>query len=238
VLLAALAACAPSASPPAPTPSVAALAIAESAYAGLRELRDRIDVATASGRSVATDGTPLGALRLRHDSLRERVAASLAAVDSAALRGDDARALGVMRRALAQDLGSVAASAPAECVIPAGCEGSADCAYDAGAIAAAPNGLDSLRARLYACYGWTQSHLVLGTDTLDRLSILGALGRTDGSGERRRLFLALEPAWRSVNGDGSPASPYRQLIALEVKARGTAEWPAAAQARGAGVGPA
>ena len=51
--------------------------------------------------------------------------------------------------------------------------------------AATPNGLDSLRARLYACYGWAQSHVVAEGDTLDRLSILGALGRTESPAERR-----------------------------------------------------
>jgi hypothetical protein len=42
--------------------------------------------------------------------------------------------------------------------------------------------------------------------------------------------------WRSVNGDNDPASPYRQLIALETKER-RSESPAAEQARAAGVPP-
>jgi hypothetical protein len=70
-----------------------------------------------------------------------------------------------------------------------------------------------LRSRIYACYGWAQSHVVLDGDTLDRLSIFGALGREDDASRRKRLFLALEPVWRSVNGDNRPDSPYRQLIA-------------------------
>ncbi len=98
-----------------------------------------------------------------------------------------------------------------------------DCVYDPPAIAAAPRGLDSLRGRIYACYGWAQSNVVLEGDTTDRLSILGALGRTDDPVRRRQLFLALEPVWRSMNGDGGPSSPYRQLIGLEVKRGGSAE---------------
>ena len=43
--------------------------------------------------------------------------------------------------------------------------------------------------------------------------------------------------WRSVNGDGGRASPYRRLIALEVEARGAGEPPTAAQARASGVPP-
>jgi hypothetical protein len=171
---------------------------------------------------------------LAHNAVRHQLAGSLAAVDSAALRGDDARALGIMRRSLAQDLGAVTA--------PVTSQGAANqtepvCDYDAGAVAAAPNGLDSLRKRLYTCYGWTQSHLVVDGDTLDRLSILGALGRTESPELRRKLFLALEPVWRSVNRDNQPASPYRLLIAREVKERGNAEPAAAEQARASGVPP-
>jgi hypothetical protein len=79
--------------------------------------------------------------------------------------------------------------------------------------------------------------VVIGGDTTDRLSILGALGRTDDPAERRRLFLSLEPVWRSVNGHNDDASPYRQLIALEVRERPDGESPAAKQARLSGVPP-
>ena len=83
-----------------------------------------------------------------------------------------------------------------------------------------------------------QSHVVLGADTLDRLSILGALGSTDDAARRRALFLALEPVWRSINGDGGPGSPYRRLIALDGRGpRREREPPAAAQARATGVPP-
>jgi hypothetical protein len=222
-----------SAPPAPPLPARATLAAAESAYAALRDLRDHIDVTQSAGGRAAA-GASLAALMLRHDSLRERVAGRLAALDSTALTGEDARALGVMRRALANDLGPLSAtglpdadSAPRR----------PDCAYDAGAIAALPNGLDWLRLRLYACYGWAQSHVVLGADTLDRLSILGMLARTDDPARRRELFLSLQPVWRSINAAGAPASPYRRLIALEAKARQGGESPEAEQARGAGVPP-
>ncbi len=237
---AAVAACA--SSPGSPSPAAGRLGAAESLYGGLRDLRDRIDVATAAGRTES-DGTPLGALAVRHDSLRAQLSIRLQAVDSAALRGDDARALGIMRRTLARDLGPVApggSAAGASGVIASagtGAGGPPDCAYDAPAIAALPNGLDSLRARLYACYGWAQSHVVAGADTLDRLTIFDALAQTEDAGRRRELFLALEPVWRSVNADGGPSSPYRRLIALEVKARGSGELPAAGQARASGLPP-
>ncbi|MEP7226743.1 MAG: hypothetical protein ABI785_05240 [Gemmatimonadales bacterium] len=229
VLLLILAACA---SPPGPTTPVrASLTAAESLYADLRTIRDRIDVNIEAGR---TDTTPLSVLILGHNALRKDLARRLAAVDSASLTGDDSRALGIMRRTLVRDLGPV----PTSTAPQAAAAGSPPaCDYDAGAVAAAPNGLDSLRRRLYACYGWAQSHLTMDGEILDRLSILGALGRTEGSDARRKLFLSLEPVWRSVNRDNQPASPYRLLIAREVKERGRAEPPAAEQARASGVRP-
>ena len=203
----------------------------ESLYADLRALRDRIDVGKETGRTGATDAR---ALMLAHDALRQQVAARLAAVDSSALSGQDARALGIMRRTLTRDLtpavGPLAAA-------PISSESQPDCGYDARLVAAAPKGLDSLRERIYACYGWSQSHVLLQGDTLDRLTILGDLGRTDDSTRRRQLFLALDPVWRSMNGDGGPDSPYRQLIARTVKERKGAEPPAAEQARASGVPP-
>jgi hypothetical protein len=151
------------------------------------------------------------------------VSRRLGGIDSASLRPDDARALGIMRRTLGRDLDSLPRPSPA---VAKAVLARPDCAYDAAAIVRTGNGLDSLRGRLYACYGWAQSHLILDRDTLDRLSIFGALGREDDPSRRRRLFLALEPVWRTVNDDNGPGSPYRQLIAGEPGA-----------ARGSGVQP-
>jgi hypothetical protein len=207
-----------------------ALAIAESVYGDLRAVRDRIDVDLASGLTGVTDARPFAALVDAHNGLRAELSRRLAPIDSTSLPPDDARALGIMRRALGRDLDSLlppsAAAANVAVTRP-------DCTYDALAI----NGLDSLRRRIYACYGWSQSHLVLDRDTLDRLSILGALSREDDASRRRRLFLALGPVWHTVNADNGPGSPYRRLIAREVKERGSAEPAAAAQARASGVPP-
>jgi hypothetical protein len=220
---------------PAAAPAAARtrLAAAESTYAAARDLRDRIDVALAVGRRSAPDGSPLTDVLPRYDSLRARLEARLAAVDSAALGGEDARALGVMRRTLARDLGAV--------VLPTGAPGPAaqrpDCKYEPAALADRIHGLDSLRARMYACYGWAQSHVAVGGDTLDRLTILGELGHTRDAARRRARFLALAPVWRSIDGDGGAGSPYRRLIALETEARGSGEPATAVQARASGVPP-
>ncbi len=225
-----LAAC--SAPPPSPSAPVGALAAAESLYLDLRDARDRLDVAGSAGRATATDGTPLPTLARRHNELRRALVTRLEAVDSAALAGDDARAFGTMRVALGRALTALTDSAGS---LPT--QRRPDCRYDVAAIAAQRNGLDSLRARLYACYGWAQSHVAVGTDTMDRLSVLGALGRTEDPGERRRLFLSLEPVWRSVNAGNDADSPYRTLLALQVKELRGREPAAARQARRSGVPP-
>jgi hypothetical protein len=209
-----------------------ALATAESVYADLRAIRDRIDVDLASGLTGVTDATPFGASVLAHNALRAEVGWRLDGIDSTSLRPDDARALGVMRRTLGRDLDSV--SQPAAGATDAAMTPPA-CVYDARVIA--DSGLDSLRRRIYACYGWSQSHLVLDGDTLDRLSIFGALGREDDSGRRRRLFLALAPVWRTVNGANGPGSPYRQLIAGEAKERSRPRNHPVEQAGSSGVAP-
>lgn len=227
-----LAACS---SPPSPAPAPAGvLAAAESLYLDLRDLRDRIGVAGSAGRTAASDGTPVAVLARRHNELRGALVTRLGTIDSSALAGDDARAFGTIRVALGRDLTALAESASAGSPPT---QRRPDCEYDPAAIAATRNGLDSLRGRLYACYGWAQSHVVGGGDTMDRLSVLGALGRTEDPAERRRLFLSLEPVWRSVNAGNGADSPYRRLIALQVKERPSGELPAARQARLSGVPP-
>ena len=217
--------CGRPAAPPGPSP--ATLAAAESLYLDTRDLRDRFDVLDASGADKAPDGTTRALLVRRYDSLRPRLATRLAGVDSTSLGADDARALGMMRRTLARDLDE----APAPDTT--GTATAPDCAYDPRTVDAA----DSLRARIYACYGWTQAHLLTDGDTVDRLTLLGGLGRSEDPEQRRREFLALAPVWRSMNGENDAGSPYRRLITLEAARSRGRELPAEAQARATGIEP-
>jgi hypothetical protein len=160
------------------------------------------------------------------------VAARLAGLDSSQLGEEDRRAFGFMRRTLERDIDSLTAPT----AVAVGSTGPPDCSYDPRAIAALPKGLDSLRTRLYACYAWSQSHVVVGDDTLDRLTILGALGRNADPNQRRQLFFALDPVWRSINRDNGPLSPYRVLIAGERKQQ-KGRLASLTQASAAGVPP-
>jgi hypothetical protein len=197
-----------------PGPTGAALAAAESVYADLRDLRDVLDVAAGAGRSSANDSRPFNFYIDHHNELRRQLARRLGQIDSSSLAANDARAFGVMRLTLARDLDSLP---PSDAISAPGSLRPPDCGYDAARIGGAAHGLDSLRQRLYACYGWAQSHVLVDGDTLDRLTVLGSLGKIDDRARRQRLFLSLQPVWQSVNGRNETGSPYRRLIALEAR---------------------
>jgi hypothetical protein len=229
---AALAACAPRATAP---PS-ARFAAAEDAFARVRALRDRIDVTEARGAKADVDGTPLAVLDRRYAATRDTLVRLLAAA-----AGDDAhgagtvadegrRALAMMRVALGRDL---TPRLPDE----GGAGDRPPCEYDAAALAAGPGGRVALAARIYDCYGRAARHVEVDGRVLDRLTILGLLGRTTGVPERRRLFEALAPVWRSVNGDGGASSPYRQLARLTAQAWRAEGSPSARRARDVGIPP-
>src|SRR5829696_3318951 len=110
-LLTASAACGGRAPSPTPAPAspaasaAPALARAESLYADLHNLRDRMAVTSATGRPESPDGVPLATLAGRSTELRRTLLAQLAAIDSAPLAGDDRRALATMRRTLDAGMG-------------------------------------------------------------------------------------------------------------------------------------
>ena len=61
-------------------------------------------------------------------------------------------------------------------------------------------------------YAATADALAVGNEMLSRPQVLARLGSEPDPAVRRRLFLALAPLWRVVNGDGEGGSPYRVLI--------------------------
>jgi hypothetical protein len=168
----------------------------ESAFADLAEIKSQITVTEARGASANLAGVSLRDLRTRYDAARDRTASLLPAVSPPGGE-EDQRALATMRRVLDQK--------PSE---PLPWAGAAD--------ATGPEGLEALRSRTYSCYGRIAHALSFDGETVDRLTLLARLGETPDPAVRRRLFLALEPLWRTVNADGGAASPYRRLIALTV----------------------
>ena len=187
--------CAPAA--PSLNPAPTALGRAESLYAVVRTLKDRLDIATFRARAESVT-----VLHSRYLAERTTLARSLA-IDSLALDDSvDRRALRVMRRTFAADLADI--PEPDGAVPP----DSARCDYDPRSIAVA----DSLEVRLYACYGEATQSIVVDGERLGRLTVLGLLGTTSDPEKRRRLFHGLDRVWRSVNGGNDSGSPYRELL--------------------------
>jgi len=192
-------------------PTPAALSRAESAYAAVRTLKDRMDIATLR---VLPESA--AALRPRYLAGRAGLVRALA-IDSLALRDTtDRRALATMRRTLAEELTDL--PQPPGGTTPAD---SGRCGYDPRALADA----DSLQARLYDCYGTATRDIVVDGARLDRLTVLGLLGVTADSAARRRLFLGLDRVWRSVNGADDDASPWRELLRRRARQWGAGRGP-------------
>ncbi len=194
-LLLGLGGCAPSA--PSHTPAPTALSRAESLYAEVRTLKDRLDITALRARSESTAVLHPLYLEARQDLARRLAIDSLSLPDSV-----DRRALRVMWQTFDADLADIpgpAGAAPPD---------SAQCDYDPHSIAEA----DSLEARLYACYGEATQNIVVDGERLGRLTVLGLLGTTGEPAKRRRLFYGLDRVWRSVNGDNDSGSPYRELL--------------------------
>jgi hypothetical protein len=174
------------------------LAPVEGDFGRLRGAKDEADIAVERRGSAWAVGRRLPR---EYETLRASVATRLAALPPQR-DAQDQRAVEVMRRALENDLPARLSEATADI-------DATPCGGDVASMA-----WDSLRSHLYRCFGEAARSLPVGGETLDRLSVLGRLGDADDPAERRRLFMALEPVWRAVDGDAGPRSPYRQLMRL------------------------
>lgn len=86
-----------------------------------------------------------------------------------------------------------------------------------------------------ACFQQAANRIVVDGDTLNRLGILGLLARVTDAERRRRLFLALGPVWRSINGDNTPESPYRRMLVAYAAAWAASVSPVETKAPAFGV---
>ena len=183
----------------------------EREFLKLRDLRDDIDIAEARGVDTTLAGEPVDSLRFRYALARARFAVSLDRVDTTILSVVDRRAVTTMRKALAVWLPEPPST---DATTPATPERSCDAS---SVESVAKEGYDALSAWMYRCYGQAARRIIVDGDTLDRLTILELLRTTDDSVRRRRLFMALEPVWHSVNGDNAPNSAYRRFIQLSAE---------------------
>ena len=207
--------------PYAATPSP--LGTLESEFLRTRSLADQIDVARAQGKQA-------GGLEPWYRDARSRLLSALARTDSTRLGEEDRRALRAIRATTASSLGENPApavgDAPSEQV---------DCGYDAGALLQS-RGPSVLGDRIMACYGKAASHIPWDGKVIDRLTVFALLGETEEA-RRERLWLTLDPVWRSVNGDGGAASPWRVLLRARAEQWRQDAMPHVARARALGVDP-
>ncbi len=202
-----LSACAPAAQPV--SPARGPLAGVERDYQAARFWDDRIRLAESLGADSTLEGIPVAAAR---DSLQATSGSFRARLtESSALRltaGDSSARATLAASALAAAPKTTGNTASSDTTSTSTCE------YEAAAVAARPDGLRRLTDIVFGCYGNAARVIVVAGDTLNRLGILGLLGRTEDPRQRERLWRALEPVWRSVNGDNGVHSPYRELLRL------------------------
>jgi hypothetical protein len=197
----------------------------EQAFLETRALADKIDVARAKGLQT-------GGFDNWYRESRSRLLSQLAVADSAGLNAEDRRALRTIREVTTSQLTEHPAPAVEDTDV-----GETACQYDPAALLRQPEGAEALERRILACYGRVATRIPYGTRVLDRLSIFALLGETEDRAERQRLFLALEPVWRSVNGDGSDGSPWRMLLRQRAQAWAQGKLPHVERARARGVEP-
>ncbi len=211
------------------TTPASGLGAVERTWLEYRDVRDRLGITRNLGATVSPRGVPVDSLVARSGRLERRLDSMVATVPADRLGPADARAF----RFLQSELHRLEAESRER---PEPTSETVDCA-DPFPAALRNADLERLTARTFDCYGAAARRIVVGADTLDRLAILGRLGRTGDSAARRRLFLALAPIWRSVNGDDGSGSPYRRMVELRRNAWAATGSPMAARARGLGVDP-
>jgi hypothetical protein len=198
----------------------------EARFLVLRDAHDAHEVAAARGQGSSAVETALA-------SALDAVRAGLATIaEEGTAVDEDRRAVADMRRAVAEIEAGRAAVPIARSIDRQACA-------DEDAWAAAEEaGLDALTEHLVTCYSAEQAAVRVGTETMSRLDVLARLGREPEGTERRRLFMALEPVWRSIDGDGGRSSPYRRRLALSAERWSSGTSPIAENAVALGIEPA
>jgi hypothetical protein len=208
------------------------IAEAETLFADAWEAHNRAEIA-----AIVRADAPAEVARARERERTALSAASDAVEDLDALPAggrdpDDRRAIEAMR----ETLGLLASGDPALAVAVETSPGGVADDRPAEAVLET-DGLAALLLRTTAAYAAAAEAVDLDGGTLDRVDVLARLATEPDARMRRRLFLALEPVWRSVDGDGGPASPYRVALRARAEAWRRDGSPVDANARALGIDP-
>jgi hypothetical protein len=180
-------------------PASTDVAAAEVLYANLNDAASVV-ATIDSGLFKSYEGKDRATWQAQYLALRKEVASHLAQIRTQGLSSADARAIAVMKKALEsmpEDGGSSLA--------PSGhCEDARQASIEYAAI----------RHALYACFDEYGNNIDFEGKKLTRVSGLEMLGSIPEPERRKRLFLAFNPLWQSINGKDEPSSPYRRMIAM------------------------
>jgi hypothetical protein len=193
------------------------IAAVEQSFADLLAAYGDLVVARARGGPVDPAAGSTTALVRRYRARRREVGTRLESLVS--------RARGADIRALANMAGVVAELDAAEPTPGVGANGDS-----AGAPAVVRE-----RAAVSRRYGAAATAVRIGSETIDRLTLLGRLASEPDEDRRRELFLALAAVWRMVDGDGRDRSPYRHMLAASAARWDLDGSPIEANARALGL---
>ena len=196
----------------------------ESDFLRTRSLADQIDVARSRGK-------PTAGYEPWYRESRAKLLNTLAQTDSNRLSSEDRKALHAIRKVTFESLKE--SPAPAVSDAP---DAQANCGYDPAALLTS-GGSAGLGDRIMTCYGRAASNIPWDGKVIDRLTVFALLGETRDRATRERLWLQLDPVWRSVNGDDGPRSPWRVLLAAHAERWKTSGLPHVERARALGVPP-
>ena len=201
------------------------LAAAEQVYADWVDASYAV-LTIAAGPQAEVDGRDRAAWEVVLHERQLQLGRELGALAGLHFTAEDARALAVMQRTLADP--------PIVPATSAGTESAALCAR------ATEPGADRLRLShaLYACFEHFGNHVSFEGKTVVRATVLELLAELDSSERRHALFDALAPLWHRINGADEPESPYRRMIvaaAAEARAKGSS--PISEGARTVGATP-
>jgi hypothetical protein len=196
----------------------ASLAEIEGAYADFNDAAGAISL-IESGLRDSYEGRTRGEWERLQENARKQIVEGMAGLPAGGLAGDDARAVEIMRRSMAdfEEAGSLAPSG--KCADAQ----RKDIEYSA------------MREALYGCFGALSNSLDFAGEKVTRVGALDLLTRMDDPKRRKELFLKFVPLWTAINGKSERDSPYRRLIAIAAERARTegSEIDAAAKTIGA-----
>jgi len=167
---------------------------AEAAYADFNDATAAL-ATIDSGYVTSYANFDRGQWKKLADESRQSLTAQLAKFATGNLSAEDARAVTLMRAALA-----VPDSDPA--ALPCSDAQRSDLEYR------------QLSRALYSCFSEVGNHLPFEGKEITRGAATGRLERVTVAAKRKALFLAMVPLYEAINGKNQPDSPYRRLLQM------------------------